>query len=232
MGAADHQRLVKALRQLAPSIRKSADSAWTREPALRVIDCVLSLNRNYDRFVVPRLNRFEQSHPRVRSVRELNSEIGKFKSPHRFVLETLQYRHEARAVTLANVVNRLLSISGNCSRDRNRELAILESWAKDAPSDRQAKLGIQGFGLAGFQYLRMLFGANTTKPDRRVCQWVATAIGHQVSSLRALALLEHAAPEAGVCLRDMDTTIWESLARGRDSTPRPSRAHRERRRSC
>jgi len=29
----------------------------------RVIDCVLSLNRNYDSFVVPRLDSFERRHP-------------------------------------------------------------------------------------------------------------------------------------------------------------------------
>ena len=34
----------------------SVDRAWSREPALRVIDCVLSLRRNYDLFVVPRLS--------------------------------------------------------------------------------------------------------------------------------------------------------------------------------
>jgi hypothetical protein len=79
--------------------------------------------------------------------------------------------------------------------------------------DGHSALGIRGFGLAGFQYLRMLFGANTTKPDIRICAWVAAAVGHPISPIRALRLLERAAPEACVYLRDVDTTIWEMLAR-------------------
>ena len=52
------------------------------------------------------------------------------------------------------------------------------------------------------------------KPDIRICQWVEKAVGHPVSPRQALQLLEAAAAEVGVSLRDADTTIWEKLARG------------------
>jgi hypothetical protein len=74
--------------------------------------------------------------------------------------------------------------------------------------------GFRGFGLAGFQYLRMLFGANTTKPDVHVRQYVSEAVGRRrVSEVEALNLLERAASDAGIGLRDLDTTIWEKSAR-------------------
>ena len=209
----DHERLVKALRHLAPRVQRSTDRAWSREPALRVIDCVLSLNRNYDLFVVPRLNRFERDFPEIHTVNDLRTKIAAYLSPDDFVRTTLDYNHEARAVTLANVTNWLARISGRGTRDQ--ELIKLEQWAKNAsPHNELTSLNIRGFGLAGFQYMRMLFGANTTKPDIRICEWTAQAIGHPVSPLLALRLLEQAAPEAGVSLRDVDTTIWETLARG------------------
>jgi hypothetical protein len=63
---------VAALLRLKPSIRPSADPAWRRKPALKVIDCVLSLNRPYDTFVVPRLKDFERERPHVESVADLN----------------------------------------------------------------------------------------------------------------------------------------------------------------
>ena len=72
---------------------------------------------------------------------------------------------------------------------------------------------IRGFGLAGFQYLRMLFGANTTKPDLHIRRYVGHCIGEPVTDMRALQLLEPAAKEAGISLRDFDTTIWERSAR-------------------
>jgi len=76
----DHEKLVAALRALAPSIRVSNDPAWTRATALRVIDCVLSLDRNYDRFIVPRLERFERAFPAVRSVTDLQRSIARTSS--------------------------------------------------------------------------------------------------------------------------------------------------------
>jgi len=57
----DIEKLVAAVRQLAPTIARSADEAWKQSPALCVIDCVLSLNRNYDGFVIPRLQEFGES---------------------------------------------------------------------------------------------------------------------------------------------------------------------------
>jgi hypothetical protein len=122
------------------------------------------------------------------------------------------YKHESRADTLANVVIWLVTISAEGAP--STQLANLENWARNAPYSGYQTLDIRGFGLAGFQYLRMLFGANTTKPDLRICQWVAAAVGHPVSPGQALQLLEPAAAEAGVSLRDADTTIWEKLASG------------------
>jgi hypothetical protein len=51
MRNSDESKLLSALRELAPRVRPSSDRAWNREPALRVIDCVLSLDRRYDVFV-------------------------------------------------------------------------------------------------------------------------------------------------------------------------------------
>jgi hypothetical protein len=76
----DRAGLVAALR-LLPPVRKSSDRAWVREPAVRVIDCVLSLMRRYDAFVVPRLDGFERRHPEVRTVSELQRLIAGYRSP-------------------------------------------------------------------------------------------------------------------------------------------------------
>jgi len=203
---------VKALQRLKPSIRQSSDRAWQRAAALRVIDCVLSLNRTYDSFVVPRLDRFERRQPTIRTIPELQGLIAAFASAPEFVSRCLDYNDSARAVTLAKVVDWLAGIAngGDC----DAQMSNLTRWATSAKPEDHLKLGIAGFGVGGFQYLRMLFGANTTKPDVHIQRYVSSSVGHRVSDLQALALLEAAATEAGVRLRDLDTTIWEASARG------------------
>lgn len=202
----DRKTLIRALRRLP--LRESVDSAWANSAGLRVIDCVLSLNRNYDRFVVPRLNRFAQRHPEVRSIRQLRDLMKTYPSPHDFAKEELNYDHKKRADTLAEVVEWLNREIANAPEDD-----FLRRWAIEAKPSGYLDVAIRGFALAGFQYLRMLFGANTTKPDRHICGWVAGIIGRRVSPIEALRLLEEAATATGINLRDADTTIWEQSAR-------------------
>ena len=125
--------------------------------------------------------------------------------------QVLNYRDPARSRTLAGVVGYLIGILEQQSgRSEDEGLA---RWASKArPADYQG-VGIRGFGLAGYQYLRMLFGADTTKPDVPICRFVRNALHRRVSDVAALDLLESAASVAGVKVRDLDTTIWEASAR-------------------
>lgn len=93
---------------------------------------------------------------------------------------------------------------------------MLQAWARSAKPEDYKSLNIKGFGVAGFQYLRMLFGAQATKPDKHIIDFVSEAIGgRRVSEIQALALLESAAEREGVALRDVDTSIWEARARAK-----------------
>jgi hypothetical protein len=80
---------------------------------------------------------------------------------------------------------------------------------------------VPGFGLGGFQYLRMLFGAQTTKPDVHIIRFVSEAIGRKIADIKALYLLERAAKQAGLPIRELDITIWETGAR-RGNRPQSS----------
>jgi hypothetical protein len=201
----DAERLLIVLRGLAPFIKPSSDPAWSCAPALRVIDCVLALNRPYDSFVVKRLNKFECDHPAVRTISDLYQMLTSCVSPHQFMLDNLSYNDEERASTLDAVVKWLVTISGRDSEQQ--QLLNLESWAKSSQPQEYSRISIRGFGLAGFQYLRMLFGANTTKPDIYICRFVESNVGHRVSPIQALRLLESAASSVGISLRDLDSTI-------------------------
>lgn len=207
----DIERVRVTLQRDFPNVVSSKDRAWSRSPALRVIDCVLSLNRNYDSFLVPRLDAFEQRFPDVTAVRRLRELIDSYKSPASFLSDALNNNYRQRAETLSQVVDFVLKVVDE--RTEASELAALQRWADEAKPEAHRALGIRGFGLAGFQYLRMLFGANTTKPDIHICRYVQNAIGRPVSDTEALRLLEEAAGGSSISLRDLDTTIWEHSAR-------------------
>jgi len=205
------ERLTNSLMRIPAGVRASTDQAWSRPNGIKVVDCVLSLNRNYDQFVVPRLNRLTANHPKLQSVSDLSSLISRFPSPHEFCVDELNYRHEDRARILRAVVDYLLVELSE--RSSVSEDVALTQWATETKPTEYTSLGIKGFKIAGFQYLRMLYGASTAKPDVHILAFVEESIGRKPTPTNALLLLEAAAARTGHSLRDVDTSIWEFRAR-------------------
>ncbi len=160
----DIDAIAEGIRRLGPDVRGygNVDPAWSRSLAVRVIDCVLSLNRNYDNFVEPRLDTFVEKHPDICSVNALAGFMESFPTPHVFMQQELDFNYEERANTLQSVVDFVCKIVEETPDVPEEE--TLKQWAINAKPEEYQMLDIKGFGIAGFQYLRMLFGADTTKP--------------------------------------------------------------------
>lgn len=198
------------LKQIAPHVTKSDDPEWSYPPAVKVIDCVLSLNRPYDKFVVPRLKVFMDRHPEIHRVTQLSELMTGYSTPHEFVVNELNYNHEDRASILQFVVTFVRSVVEQSPRTPEED--SLKQWAKRAePRDFQT-LKIKGFGLSGFQHLRMLFGAETTMPTMHTRGFISEVLGRNVSDLTALVLLEAASQRVARSVRDVDIYIWRSRA--------------------
>jgi hypothetical protein len=206
----DIEVVIAAIAKLGP-IKPSTDIAWSRPSALKVIDCVLSLNRNYDKFVVPRLDKFASNNGSVIQIQDLSAAIAAYPSPTAFVEKALDYKDSARAEILSAVVNYLLREVKRLAKASEEE--SLSQWAQEMRPQDYLTIGIHGFGLAGFQYLRMLFGANTSKPDVHIRNFVGGALKRPVTDLVALQMLEKVAEKTNIRLRDIDTTVWEKSAR-------------------
>jgi len=194
-----------------PDPPKLRDPIWSDAPARKVIDCVLSLNRNYDRFVVPRVRLFAKRFPTVIDVADLDALLQRY-PPGDFLSEELETNDRKRSMVLCDVSSylkgRALDFDGESEEQR------LTRWALDARPGDYLGVGIRGFGLAGFQYLRMLFGAKTTKPDVHILRYVEKVIGRPPGQAEALYLLEEAAQGGGFDVRRVDVAIWEAGARG------------------
>jgi hypothetical protein len=170
------------------------------------------LNRRYDTFCEPKVQRFANQHPEVGTLERLLRLINRYSTPLEFSSEELNYRDEGRAATLVGVLTHLLQAQN--AFKSSSETSRLRQWARKAkPSDYEA-FGVRGFGLSGFQYLRMLFRAQTAKPDVHIRRFVSKAVGHPVGDVRALTLLEDAARRLRWPLLALENAIWDRLARG------------------
>lgn len=207
----DVDRLAEVISTRFGHVSVRRDYGWPGKPAVCVLDCILSLNRRYDRVVYPRVSAFVERHPacielgHLRSMLDAHDEVGEFCRQH------LNYNDPRRERTLRGVVDYLF-------REQHRhggatEWERFQAWAASARPEDHFKIGVSGFGLSGLQYLRMLFGVQTTKPDVHVTQFVSAVVGRRVNDVTALALLEAAAAKARLPLREVDGAIWEAGAR-------------------
>lgn len=188
------------------------DYGWPDNSALSVIDCVLSLNRRYDGFVLPRVEAFARQKPHIIELAHLSQVLNGCNKVGDFCLKELNYNHAQREQTLRGVLEYM--ISAQTKHEGTSEWNRLRAWANSSKPGDYLSVGVAGFGLSGFQYMRMLFGAQTTKPDIHIMRFVSQIMGRKVSDAQALALLEAASAKAGLPLREVDGAIWEAGARG------------------
>ncbi len=202
----DVDKVCEALLRTFPNPPPPSPPAW-ETPVLNVLDCVLSLNRRYEGFVVKRVKRFRDTHPKVRSLSEFRKILDSFPTLRDFSKLELDYDDATRAHVLSQVVDFLLDVQRDFPGATETER--LRAWAIDARPGDHAFTGIKGFAMAGFQYLRMNFGANTVKPDVHIQRFVGGAVERRVSDAEALYLLQRAAARLQYDLSALDYAVWE-----------------------
>lgn len=217
----DAQRLADRIAADFPELRDLSDPVWRASTAAKVIDCVLSLRKNYKRVVEPRVQRFVAAHPDVCSGQDLLTLIDSYPSPGEFLCAELQMNSPGKASAMVGVLRYLLDIQYRFQGDD--EEARLVAWARWARPGDYLTLDVPGFKLAGFQYLRMLFGAETTKPDVHILRYLEEVLGRQFLGLAsrevlAVYIIERAGEILGGSVRQIDVAIW-CVARVNDCHP-------------
>jgi hypothetical protein len=198
----------------------TSNYGWSH-PILNLIDCVLSLNRPYKRFAEPRVRDFSKKNRNVTTLLQLRNLIADSGGPLAFLTRELNYHDEDRAYVLCGVLDRLIDIAQQFPGPN--ELRRVSQWASSVLPLDYKEFGVSGFGLAGFQYLRMLFGVDTVKPDRYIRAFVGDCLGVGVSDMKALCLLEKAAKHLGYSPRQVDAVIWDDYESGKHTLRRTCR---------
>lgn len=205
----DVERVAAVIRQRYGHVQPNANYAWPHA-SQRVLDCVLSLNRRYNAVVRPRVERFAERHPDATSLTDLQNLVRQHQSAHTFCVNELDYNDATRADTLIGVIKYLLDAQvEHPGENENEKLTHWAAWCR--PGD-YLTVGVRGFGLAGFQYLRMLFGAQTTKPDVHIINFASEVLGRRLTPVQALNIIERAAKLAELPLREVDAEIWRERA--------------------
>ena len=200
------------LEQSKSEIIKTATPSWLHPSAVKVIHCVLALNRNFDKVVSPRLEAFIDNNPNIQGVVELANLIDSYPTPHAFVKQELNYNDKNRAPILLSVAEYTCSIVKEAPIVSEEE--ALKQWAIQANPLDYKTLGIKGFAIPGFQHLRLLFGAETVKPDVHIMEFLCVHLNRRVSKIESIYLLEAAAERVGLSIRNVDLFIWSIGARG------------------
>lgn len=208
---ADAERLAAQIDRDFPVIQEPTDWIWSRSVAVKVIDCVMSLRRDYRAVVEPRVRTFADRHPDVTACSQLVSMIRGYPSPTEFHKQELDMNSPGKATALVGVLEYLVEVQRRFQG--GTEEARLKDWACWARPGDYLTLGVPGFGLAGFQYLRMLFGADTTKPDEHVLGYVQGVLGRPIAGnasreVQAVYAVERAGEMLGHSIRGLDVAIW------------------------
>lgn len=212
---ADAHVLAERLRRDFPDPPEPSDWVWTQAPAVRVIDCVLSLRKPYATVVLPRVQGFAERFPAVTGCAQLRELIESYESPSHFHSDALRMQSPKKAAMLVGVLDYLLDVTSRF--EGGSELERLEAWAKWVRPGDHLMLDVDGFKLAGFQYLRMLFGAETVKPDVHILRYVESALGRPIAGkpsreVQAVYAMERAGELLDRSVRALDVAIWSELA--------------------
>jgi hypothetical protein len=81
--------------------------------------------------------------------------------------------------------------------------------------DHFGSFNVKGIGLATFQYLRILCGSDTVKPDIHIRQAVSDGLNERVTNdKRVIALVEAAAFSLQISARILEYSIWLHYSEG------------------
>lgn len=222
-------KILTRIREIAPDPLPRDRTVLDQSPAVKVMNSVLSLGMDYRKVVKPKLDAFQKKNPDVRQVTELAAFIEEdYQTPIDFLIQELNnYNHKPKNIRKANAINSVCEkLCGiiDASPSVPEEDAIRQ-WALQAKPKEYRVWNIKEFGIAGFQWLRMLFGADTTKPDTHILNFLSDTLNEKFpqtsekKKLEAVDLIEEASARSEFSARDIDRIIWIFESEAPNPTP-------------
>lgn len=189
--------------------------------ALCIIDSLYSTGSHYTS-VVNVIIKYKNTEGTSHGAQDLLESIQKAGGPRSWaqnVVSNLKPAHtKPRALLKAEVIKRAAQLMVDLEIDTVEDLsAAVEAAPQDNPVHAGwKKLPSQSSGVT-YNYLLILAGMPSVKPDRMVLRFLAAALGEgpDISLGRAVALIEATAEELQVGSRTLDHIVWRA-ASGRE----------------
>ncbi len=169
---------------------------------LILVDAVLSMNRKYDSFVVPRVELIRKS-----GIKTLEQALQTIEDEGvKGFCRIWNYNHPDRVEILKRLINKCIEIKKELKI--NDGLTALQAWGKQSTIRDYKKFNVKGFGFTTFQYLRLMCGADTIKPDIHLKRAVKDGTGKNLSLEEVVQIVEETAKQLNVKARQLDYALW------------------------
>ena len=195
------------IEKIAPELDDMDMSVFHRPTAIKVIDSVLMRGLRWKTAVGPKLKIFEENHPDVKQVTELAYLMECYQNPVEFLDTELGNSFEMKANALNSLVEYLCGVIEESPTVPERD--ALKQWADAVEPQDCYALDIKGIGVASIQWLRMLLGADTSKPDKHIMGFISDILGEEPSDVRCVFIMEAASEHLGLSTRKVDHRLWQ-----------------------
>ena len=174
-------------------------------PAIALAEVVLAANRNYVKVVDPYIKEAQIKFPFVKTFDDL-IELMKEKNWEHFS-DFWHHKDEKKYNTLKSILSVITKLRENYSFPIN-DYELMNDWAINADVTKHSEnpIGrIPNVAVATFQHLRMVFGANTVKPDQRVKEVLEYEFStSKLSDINAVLAVEQIAKICTLTILEVD----------------------------
>lgn len=201
----DIEKYIKYTNSLNLVFDKEPEEYEYENPVILLMDAVLSINRQYNKFVLPRLEYFKQKFPNINTLHKLNNLIIE-KGVNNFE-DVWNYDHPKRVEILQDIT--LFFIDYKNRNHIKDDLEGMKHWAKNVDMNSKRILPVNGIGFATSLYIRKMLGVDTVKPDIHIKKSIYDGIGKKMSEKKTVSFIEEAAHKMDVTATALDYAIWE-----------------------
>jgi len=199
------KKYIEFINSLDLTFDKNPEEYGYKNPVILLMDATLSINRQYNKFVLPRIEYFKQSFPNINTLEKLNNLI-KETGINDFE-NVWNYNHPKRVEILQNLAKFFLEYkTENSIKD---DLESMKHWAKSVDINSGKILPIDGMGFATSQYIRKMLGVDSVKPDVHIKRSIIEGIGEKMSDKKTVMFIEIVAKEMGITPTALDHAIWK-----------------------
>lgn len=207
----DCKKLKQAISEVKLLEGEANETGCYKNAVLVCLDAVLSINRKYYSFVVPRIKKIQEEYSDIDTLPKL-WELIKNTSTEEFV-KIWNYNHPQRVEILTQLVGKLI----DCAKIKNSDspeqgLSKLRMWANSTNIYGYKDFNVPGIGVATYQYIRMMLGAKTVKPDVHIKRYIFSVLNKKLNDYDTIDIFEKACNSQNIDVSKADRSLWKKYA--------------------